>query len=116
MSNIISIRHPWGDGQSLNMNKALFYQARRTFDYLSEEDRYLSGNQQPALRFGFIGCGIMGQEHIRNTLLEGRAAIAGLYDPSARSVEHARKLVPASQSEALRIYSSLSEACDDPHT
>ena len=98
------------------MNKALFYQARRTFDYLSEEDRYLSGNPQPALKFGFIGCGIMGQEHIRNTLLEGRAAIAGLYDPSSRSVEHARKLVPASQSEALRIYSSLSEACNDPHT
>gem|GEM_PF-7090142 len=60
------------------MNQALFYQGRRAFNYLAEEDRYLSGNPQPLLKFGFIGCGIMGQEHIRNTLLEGRATIAGL--------------------------------------
>jgi myo-inositol 2-dehydrogenase / D-chiro-inositol 1-dehydrogenase len=98
------------------MNKALFYQGRRVFNYLADEDRYLSGRPQPALKFSFIGCGIMGQEHIRNTLLEGRAAVAGLYDPSHRSIEHAQKLVPASQSPGLQIYSSLQDACSDPQT
>ncbi|XOV84581.1 MAG: Gfo/Idh/MocA family protein [bacterium] len=98
------------------MNQALFYQRRNTFDYLADEDRYLSGNRQPILKFGFIGCGIMGQEHIRNTVLEGRAAVTGLYDPSARSLEHARRLVPESQQPALQIYDSLHAACNDPHT
>ncbi|MCR9261007.1 MAG: Gfo/Idh/MocA family oxidoreductase [Pseudomonadaceae bacterium] len=98
------------------MNQALFYQGRRVFNYLADEDRYLSGSRQPNLKFGFIGCGIMGQEHIRNTVLEGRAAIGGLYDLSQRSVEHAQKLVPAGQSKELQIYSDLQEACNDPRT
>ena len=98
------------------MNQALFYQRRRVFNYLPEEDRYLSDSPQPTLKFGFIGCGIMGQEHIRNTLLEGRATIAGLYDTSLRSIEYAQTLVPTRQSDGLQIYSSLQEACNDPKT
>jgi len=38
------------------------------------------------------------------------------YDPSLRSLEHAQKLVPASQSKGLQIYSSLQEACNDTQT
>jgi predicted dehydrogenase len=98
------------------MNQTRVFHGHRAFEYLAQEDRYLTDRAEPTFHFGFVGCGIMGQEHIRNTLLEGRAAIGGLYDPSARSISHARKLVPSAQLDQLRIYDSLQEACNDPHT
>jgi hypothetical protein len=39
--------------------------------YLPEIDRYLSKRQTPEFSFNVIGTGIIGQEHIRVTELEG---------------------------------------------
>lgn len=85
------------------------------FQYLEDEDRYLARRIRPKYRFNIIGAGIIGQEHIRVTLLEGRATIHGVYDPNPRSVM-------AAQREAQRydptldlvVYESLEAACNDP--
>lgn len=46
------------------------------------------------LRYGLIGCGMMGQEHIRNVALLGDAEVVALYDPDPGMIEQARALVP----------------------
>lgn len=46
------------------------------------------------LRYGLIGCGMMGQEHIRNVALLGDAEVVALYDPDPGMIERARALVP----------------------
>lgn len=54
------------------------------FDYLPGEDRYLTAENQPKLKFNLIGTGNIGQEHMKVTILEGRATINGLYDPNEK--------------------------------
>ncbi|MGR3491435.1 MAG: Gfo/Idh/MocA family protein [Shimia sp.] len=46
------------------------------------------------VRYGIIGCGMMGQEHIRNIALVPGAEVAGLYDPVPALAEAARRLEP----------------------
>ena len=85
--------------------------------YLSDEDRHLTASDPTQYSFGFIGCGMMGQEHIRNTLLVGCAQIGGIYDPSDKSTEHGLSIVERSKQQAPpRIYKSIEEACGDPST
>lgn len=85
------------------------------FGYLPDQDRYLFAIDPPRHRFNVIGSGINGQEHIRVTLLEGRASIHGVFDPNPRSVEFAKRayhqFVPQGE---LVIYNTLEEACNDP--
>jgi predicted dehydrogenase len=85
------------------------------FQYLEESDKYLAARDQPKYKFNVIGAGIMGQEHIRVTLMEGRADIYGVYDPNPRSViaaqREASKYKPGHE---LAIYDSLRDACHDP--
>ncbi len=61
------------------------------FSYLPEHDRYLMAREKPRHRFNIIGLGVNGQEHIRVTLLEGRATIHGVYDPNPGSIEGAQR-------------------------
>ena len=85
--------------------------------YLEDEDRFLTARADPEFSFGVIGCGIMGQEHIYNALLVGRAKIGGLYDPAAKSIDAATRLIARNgQQEAPRIYASLAQAVADPDT
>jgi len=85
------------------------------FAYLSPEDRHVLSLGAPRHRFNVIGCGINGQEHIRVTMLEGRATIHGVYDPHPGSVEGARReYAQFRQPDALVIYDSLEAACNDP--
>ena len=59
----------------------------------------------------------MGQEHIYNTLLLGRAKVGGLFDPAAKSIESASRLIAKrSQQQAPKVYASIKEACADPDT
>ncbi len=89
----------------------------RALAYLEDEDRYLTADSEPEFRFGIVGCGMMGQEHIRNAQLLGRASVAGIYDPSPRSVAHASELIAQRDGRSEpRIYASLEEACADPAT
>ena len=85
--------------------------------YLEDSDRFLTARADPEFNFGVIGCGMMGQEHIYNALLVGRAKIGGLYDPAAKSIETASRLVTKNgQQDAPKIYASLQQACADPDT
>ena len=85
--------------------------------YLEDEDRFLTARADPEFSFGVIGCGMMGQEHIYNALLVGRAKIGGLYDPAAKSIDAATRLIARNgQQEAPRIYASLAQAVADPDT
>ncbi len=98
------------------MEKNRLFRRARAFDYLENEDRYLTADEPPELRFGFVGCGMMGQEHIRNTLLVGRASVGGIFDPSRKSSAHGLKLVEKAGHPVPAIYTSLEEACADPAT
>ena len=89
---------------------------RGALAYLEDEDRYISAAESPEFSFGFIGCGMMGQEHMRNTLLLGRALIGGIYDPAEKSVRHALGVISPAQKKAPVVYNSLQEACADPST
>ncbi|MEC8754243.1 MAG: Gfo/Idh/MocA family oxidoreductase, partial [Pseudomonadota bacterium] len=85
--------------------------------YLEAHDRHLTAAQDPQFSFGFIGCGMMGQEHIYNTLLLGRAKVGGLFDPAAKSIESASRLIAKrSQQQAPKVYASIEEACADRDT
>lgn len=46
-------------------------------------------------RYGIIGCGMMGQEHIRNIALLDGAEVVALCDPDAGSLAQAQALVPS---------------------
>ena len=84
-------------------------------NYLVDEDRHLSKPPGTQYSFAVVGCGIMGTEHVRNTLLEGRAAIGGLFDPSPNSVAQAQQTIRQyGQTVAAREYDSISQLCSDP--
>lgn len=90
---------------------------RGALAYLKDEDRFLSAREEPLFSYGVIGCGIMGQEHIHNTLLLGRARIAGVYDPAPESVRHALRVFERrGGDETPKVYDSLADACADPAT
>ncbi len=94
------------------------------FDYLEPGDRFLAADSEPELSYGVIGCGMMGQEHMRNATLVGRARIGGVFDPAPRSVKHAlktiddgRQIEPGNNATPEpTVYASLEEACADPAT
>lgn len=92
-----------------------FFADNRKVDYLPVSDKYLSLRDQPKYRFNVIGCGVIGHEHIRVTMLEGRGTVHGIYDVSARSAERAEAMFSEQFSgEELIRYDSLEAACNDP--
>lgn len=56
------------------------------------------------LRYGIIGCGMMGQEHIRNIALIDGAEVVAVYEPDPDMREEAGGLVPG-----LRLADSIAE-------
>ncbi len=46
------------------------------------------------LKYGIIGCGMMGQEHIRNIALLDNAEVAAIYEPDAGMRSEAAQLAP----------------------
>lgn len=85
------------------------------FNYLPDHDRYLMAIDPPKYRFNVIGVGNNGLEHINITMLEGRAAIKGIYDPNPRSVERARLTYKQFNPQGeLIVYDSLEAAANDP--
>ncbi len=85
---------------------------RGAFDYLPDGDRYLSRAPEPQFGFAVIGCGNMGQEHIRNTILEGRARVTGVYDPAPKSVQFAQRSA-AKMGVELPVYEDVGEILQD---
>ncbi len=85
------------------------------FRYLAKEDRYLFAKEKPKYKFNIIGCGLNGNEHIHITLLEGRAAIHGVFDENPGSIDLAKKTVAKfNPDQELVIYKSLDAVCNDP--
>jgi len=91
------------------------YTKNSRFNYLHEEEKYIFKRPAPKYKFAIIGTGMIGLEHIKCTLLEGRAEIVGLYDISPRSIEMTlaacRDLMPGKQP---KVYKDLESACGDP--
>lgn len=100
--------------QKKEVNKVI-YSDFLNVDYLPEEDKYVYKQETPKYKFNVIGSGMMAQEHMRVTMLEGRATIHGLYDVSEHSIKQAQEmfyeLYPKHQ---LVVYDSLEAACSDP--
>jgi predicted dehydrogenase len=85
------------------------------FNYLPDGDRYLLSTDEPKYRFNVIGTGLNGQEHIRVTMLEGRATINGIFDPNPLSVKGAKQAYSQSSiGDDLVVYDSPEKAFHDP--
>lgn len=83
--------------------------------YLSDDDMYIYKKEQPKHKINVIGCGMIGQEHMRVTMLEGRAEVYGIYDVDQRSIAQAKDMFAALYPEAtLKVYEDLDSACNDP--
>jgi len=95
--------------------RSRFFARSPYFSYLPDRDRYILSLDQSRHKFNVIGTGMNGQEHIRITLLEGRATIHGIFDPNPSSVERARQVYAQYAPQAsLVVYDSLEQACHDP--
>ncbi|MEL7434588.1 MAG: Gfo/Idh/MocA family oxidoreductase, partial [Chloroflexota bacterium] len=95
------------------MSTTALTQSKR-FDYLPEEDRYLTAKTTPRYKINIIGMGIIGQEHLNLTYLEGRAVVHGIYDPNPRSVAVGQGIQQRWSDTPLVVYDSLEDACNDP--
>lgn len=85
------------------------------FGYIPQGDRYLFASEPPKYKFNVIGTGANGCEHIRVTLMEGRASIHGVYDPNPGSIALAKGTFEKfSPGQELVVYDSLEAACNDP--
>jgi predicted dehydrogenase len=85
------------------------------FNYLPDEDRYLFAIDPPRYKFNVIGTGVNGCEHIRVTMLEGRATIHGIYDPNPGSIAMAQASFHQFRpGQDLVVFESLEAACQDP--
>jgi len=84
------------------------------FGYIPQGDRHFT-SAPPKYKFNVIGTGANGSEHIRVTMMEGRAAIHGIFDPNPGSVTKAQgtfqQFAPGKE---LVVYDSLEAACNDP--
>lgn len=96
------------------LNQVLFKPFLNT-EYLREEDLYLYDTPVPKYRFNIIGTGLIGQEHIRVTMLEGHGTIHGIFDSSRHSLEYTEEMFHRNYpKQSLKVYESLTEACTDP--
>ena len=58
---------------------SVVYGAFLNVDYLPEADKYVYQKEAPRYKFAVIGAGMIAQEHIRVTKLEGRGEIHGIF-------------------------------------
>ncbi|GGC85242.1 oxidoreductase [Thalassobacillus devorans] len=101
-------------GNEQHTNRS-FYTKHFNTEYLVEEDKYLFSKAKPQYRFNIIGAGMIGHEHIRVTMLEGRATINGIYDVNSNSLENTKAMFRQEfPGNELMVYDSLHAACNDP--
>ena len=85
------------------------------FSYIPQGDRYFGVSEPPQYKFNVIGTGANGCEHIRVTMMEGRATIHGVFDPNPGSIEKAKtSFAQFAPGQELVVYDSLEAACNDP--
>ena len=95
------------------MNTRMWGRSPR-FNYLPDGDKYFLANEKPTYKFNVIGTGTMGQEHIRVTMLEGRATINGVFDPNEGSIVGAKAQFAQYSDDELVVHQSLEDAIMDP--
>ncbi|MEM6823978.1 MAG: Gfo/Idh/MocA family oxidoreductase [Pseudomonadota bacterium] len=61
------------------------------------------------LKYGVIGCGMMGQEHLRNIALLPQARVAAIYDPDELMAQTAKAMAPNA-----RVYDRAWDLLDHP--
>ncbi len=84
-------------------------------DYLPEKDLYVYKSKAPKYKFNVIGSGMIAQEHMRVTMLEGRGTINGIYDTNEYSIKQAKAMFKELYPNIdLKVYDTLEEACNDP--
>ena len=85
------------------------------FHYIPQSDRFFGASEPPQYKFNVIGTGANGCEHIRVTMMEGRASIHGIFDPNPGSITKAKEsFAPFAPGQELVVYDSLEAACMDP--
>ncbi|MBN1573691.1 MAG: Gfo/Idh/MocA family oxidoreductase [Deltaproteobacteria bacterium] len=95
--------------------KSRFLSLNPGFQYLADKDKYLFSFPEPKYRFNIIGAGLMGREHMKITLLEGRGTIHGIYDTNNICIEKTKgEFSMLAPGRTLKIYDSLKDACSDP--
>ncbi|WP_077328911.1 Gfo/Idh/MocA family protein [Virgibacillus siamensis] len=91
-----------------------FYTSFFKSDHLSDKDKYLFSKTTPAYKFNIIGAGMIGQEHIKVTMLEGRATINGIFDLNENSIANTSQFFQQQYpGNRLKIYDTLENACHD---
>ncbi len=89
------------------------FEADANFDFLDPEDRYLLARPTPTFRFGIIGTGTIGQEHMRVCALSGRAAVGAVYDDRADSIRVALRNFARHGEAVPTVHTSLKAICAD---
>lgn len=98
-----------------NEINSVVYSNYLNVDYLPKEDMYVYKKEPASHKFNVIGAGMIAQEHMRVTMLEGRAKIHGLYDVNANSIRQAKDMFHGLYPDhELVVYDSLESACSDP--
>lgn len=83
--------------------------------YLPEEDLYFYRREPAKYKINVIGAGMIAQEHMRVTMLEGRGVVHGIYDRNPHSIRQARAMFGELYPETeLKVYEDLQSACSDP--
>ncbi len=83
-------------------------------DYLPEKDLFVYKKPKAKYKINIIGAGMIAQEHMRVTMLEGRAEIHGIYDVSEYSAKQAQKMFAEIYPDhPLVVYDSMEAACND---
>lgn len=90
------------------------FERSSSIDYICPEDRHIFKRPNATFKINIIGTGMIGQEHMRVTELEGRASVYGIYDTQSESIEVAKGEFANYCGRALTIYTSLEGACNDP--
>lgn len=86
-----------------------------SIDYIRPEDRHVFKRPNAAVKFNIIGTGMIGQEHMLVTELEGRAQVCGIYDTQANSIDVSQREFANYCERELVVHLSLEEACNDPN-
>ncbi|RPK15195.1 Gfo/Idh/MocA family protein [Priestia endophytica] len=92
-----------------------FFSGFLNSNYLREKDKHIYKKETPLYKFNIIGAGMIGHEHIKATMLEGRATVHGIYDPNQKSVKEALHMIEESfRGHVVHVYDDLKAACEDP--
>ena len=67
------------------------------------------------IRYGLIGTGMMGYEHINNLKLMPEVEIAGITDPTPQSIQMAQAFLGDGLRDQVRVYADRHEMLADPH-